>query len=126
MLIEELGRAGILDLSVPLFERFDYEPDLFADGYSAPDNLRNVIRQSLYYIQTLLSENKTFKAAPANMKLIVIATRQGVHVEIPADIFCPVSSKIVLKRYPDYLENFYNRNVPKLLLVEKFFQTKSL
>lgn len=120
VLIEELKRAGILDISTPLFERFDFEPDLFNAGYEIHENLRYIIREAVLYMQTMSRQDLYLDDEDIDIKLFIFMTRQGIHIEIPVD-----SIKKIRRNKSDvpreFIEPLFRLNARKMEIVRRFY-----
>lgn len=119
-MLEELKRAGILDISTPLFERFEFEPDLCARGHTVNENLRHIIHDSLHYMQAMSNQDLCLHTSDFNIQLYIFMTLQGVHIEIPAGGIVKIRSGHVNSRM--FVDTFYERNMRKMDLVRRFYE----
>jgi len=117
--LQELKRAGILDISTPLYERFDFEPDLCAIGAGLNENLHNIIHDSVSYMQAM-SNNDLCLGKDNNIQLFIFMTRQGIHIEIPAQDVVKLRSGHVNSR--KFIDSFFERNLKKMGIVKRFYE----
>lgn len=119
-MIEELKRAGILDISTPLFERFDFEPDLLNAGYEMHENLRYIIREAILYIQVMSRQDLYIDDGQDEIKLFIFMTRQGVHIEIPVEGIRQVrQNKNDVPR--EFIDKLLRLNARKMEIVRRFY-----
>lgn len=112
-----LAKAGIVDLSEDFSHRFSYVPDLLSASQTLEENLAAAINTGL--INILMLHNKygyRFEAV-----LYIYATRQGVHIEIPADIIRAVLRCDSLVD-SSVIDEIYRYNTAKLILVRRYYQ----
>jgi hypothetical protein len=115
-MMQALAKAGIIDLSDDFYHRFSYVPDLLCPQRSPDDNLAAAINSGL--INILMLHNKfgyRFEAV-----LYIFATRQGVHIEIPADTIRNVIKQDALVD-SETIRAIKKHNLSKLELVQRFY-----
>ena len=115
-MMQALAKAGIIDLSDDFYHRFSYVPDLLCPQRSPHDNLTAAINAGL--INILMLHNKfgyRFEAV-----LYIFRTRQGIHIEIPADTIRNVLKRDALVD-SETVRAIQKRNLSKLELIQRYY-----
>lgn len=115
-MMQALAKAGIIDLSDDFYHRFSYVPDLLCPQRSPEENLTAAINSGL--INILMLHNKfgyRFEAV-----LYIFVTRQGVHIEIPAETIRRVIERDALVD-SETIRSIHTYNLSKLDLVYRYY-----